>query len=246
LATLAAAIAAATLVFSAVEGQEPRSPSASDQARELAQQAQTSFRQGDTELAVELYQGALENSPSFHVARFELARILAWVGRFEDSSDQFAIIVAALPTNGAARRGLVTAQLFLARYEDARHELEEGLQASPRDGQLAHTLARLLATAPVEQVRDGALALQLALTVYEVKQTYDTGETVAMAHAEVGDFESAIEKQRSLIARAQNENDEAKVEALREKLLSYLRSEPWRAASPGEIAMATEPPAAPR
>jgi hypothetical protein len=95
-------------------------------------------------------------------------------------------------------------------------------------------------------VRDGALALQLALTVYEVKQTYDTGETVAMAHAEVGDFESAIEKQRSLIARAQNEDDEAKVEALREKLLSYLRSEPWRAASPGEIAMATEPPAAPR
>ena len=116
----------------------------------------------------------------------------------------------------------------------------------PRDGQLAHTLARLLATAPVEQVRNGALALRLALTVYEVKQTYDTGETVAMAHAELGDFESAIEMQRGLVARAQSEDAEEKVEALRDRLLSYLRSEPWRATSPGEIAMATEPPAARR
>lgn len=227
---------------SVLAGQEEDAEAVAERAREIAMEGQVLLRRGDSLEAMARYRQALELDPNFFVVRFELARLLAYVQRYEESAVEFAKVVEASPRNGAARRGEATALLLLGHYAESRQKLEEGLRALPRDGQLAHMLARLLATAPLESVREGPLAVQLALTVYSIKKTYDTGETVAMAHAETGDFEKAIELQRGLIAEAQGEGNETRVEKLRERLLSYLRSEPWRAASPAEIAMATEPP----
>ncbi|HVS66380.1 MAG TPA: tetratricopeptide repeat protein [Thermoanaerobaculia bacterium] len=228
-------------VFPMAQEGRPAAPTAP--ADLLVSEAQSLANAGDFEAAIGRYRGALEAEPTLHLARFELARVLAYLGRYEESAAEFGAVVAAAPGNGAARRGEATALLLLGRYGEARRKLEEALETLPRDGQIAHTLARLLATAPVDRVRDGALALPLALAVYEVKKTYETGETVAMAYAELGEFERAIELQRGLLAQAQGEGDEATLEKLRERLLAYLRSEPWRASSPAEIAMATEPPA---
>lgn len=211
-------------------------------AMELAQGAQTSVAQGDYDGAVEKFREALAAYPEFHQIRFELGRVLAYIGRYEESAAEFAAVVTAMPEFGAARRGEVTALLLQGRYADARAKLQEGLDILPRDGQLAHTLARLLATAPVDRVRDGQLALHLALKVYEIKKTYETGETLAMAYAEVGNFEKAVEVQRGLVSEAEKEADEPRAARLRERLLTFLRNEAWRAASPAEIAMATEPP----
>jgi hypothetical protein len=121
-------------------------------------------------------------------------------------------------------------------------KLQEGLEALPQDGQLAHTLARLLASAPEDSVRDGQLAVRLATAVYSIKKIYETAETLAMAHAEAGDFDQAVEIQTGLVARAKTEGDATRLEALELRLVSYQRREPWRAVSPAEIATATEPP----
>jgi tetratricopeptide (TPR) repeat protein len=194
--------------------------------------------------AVTKFRKALAQDPDQPTARFQLARLLAVLGRFEEARAEFATVVAAAPQNAAARRGEVTALLLLERYAEARRKLEEGLTALPREGQLAHILARLLATAPDDEVRDGELALRLAQSVYEVKKLYETAETVAMAHAELGQYDEAIELQRGLVAQAESEGDSRQVESLRLRLDSYERSEPWRAASPVEIATATDPPQA--
>lgn len=215
---------------------------ASAKALALAQEAQQAMLRGDSEAGIRGYRAALEMDPGLHRVRFELARLLASTGQLEESAREFSLVVEALPDNSAARRGEATALLMLGRYAEARRKLEEGLTALPSDGQLAHSLARLLATAPVDAVRDGELALRLALAVYEVKKLPETAETLAMAYAETGNFDKAIEVQRQLITEAEKTGDERRVEPLRERLLSYLRQEPWRAASPGEIAMATEPP----
>lgn len=232
---LAAALLLALTTPSFGQSTDPR-------AAELVEESITLARQGDLEQAEAKLRQAVELAPDDFRIRFQLASTLAAQGRIEDAGPVFAEVVARDPTNAAARRGEITALLFGGRYVDARIKLEEGLTALPRDGQLAHTLARLCATAPLDKVRDGALALQLAQKVYEIKKTYETAETLAMAHAETGDFAKALEIQRGLIARAEQEGDSARIDALRERLLSYLKNEPWRAAAPGEIAMATEPP----
>ncbi|MCP3958595.1 MAG: hypothetical protein GY719_12150 [bacterium] len=194
------------------------------------------------EQAIGQLRKAAEAAPEDAGRQFQLAAALAAQGSFDEAGPVFAKVVKLDPTNSAARRGEITSLLFLGKYVDARKKLEEGLTALPRDGQLAHTLARLCATAPLEKVRHGELALQLALKVFDIKKTYETGETVAMAYAELGRFEDAVAFQREMIAKAEKLGDAPRAEALRERLLTYLRDEPWRAASPAEIAMATEPP----
>ena len=217
-------------------------PEANADAQALAQEEFQLATNGDYELAITRFQAALEIAPEQHVFRFQLARLLAALGRYEDARREFATVVQAMPENSAAWRGEVTALLLAGRYPDARRRLQEGLDALPRDGQLAHTLARLLATAPDDTVRDGELALRLAQTVYEVKKMYETAETLAMAHAETGNFEEAIKIQRALIERAESDEDATRVESLQLRLASYQNNEPWRAVSPVEIATATEPP----
>ena len=200
--------------------------------------------QGDLDQALVKIREAVEEAPNDFRIRFQLASMLAAQGRFEEAGPVFAKVVKLDPKNSAARRGEITALLFMGRYSDARAKLEEGLTALPRDGQLAHTLARVCASAPLDKVRHGEMALQLGLKVYEVVKTYETGETVAMAYAELGRFEDAIAFQRELIVKAEKAGDSSRVESLRERLVTYLSNEPWRAASPAEIAMATEPPGA--
>jgi tetratricopeptide (TPR) repeat protein len=214
----------------------------SSKAADLAAEATRIARQGDVEQAIVKLQEAVELDLESVTLRFQLASMLAAMGRFEEAGPVFTAVVERDPGNGAARRGEVTALLLQSRYLEARTKLEEGLQALPQDGQLAHTLARVLATAPLDEVRDGATALALALKVWEVKKIFDTGETVAMAMAEAGRFEDAVEFQRGLIEQAEAANEEARLEGLRQRLLGYLGGKAWRAESPEEIAMATEPP----
>ncbi len=211
-------------------------------AEDLAQQAAAFIADKDYEQAVNKFRSALEIDPQRHLFRFQLARLLAALGRYEEARAEFATVVAAAPTNSEARRGEVTALLLQERYAEARSRLEDGLTALPQDGQLAHTLARLLASAPLDEVRDPALALRLAQSVYEVKKLYETAETLAMAHAASGDFTKALEIQRGLITRAESEDDAARLESLRQRFAAYEQSRPWRAASPVEIATATAPP----
>ena len=96
--------------------------------------------------------------------------------------------------------------------------------------------------APDDAVRDGALAVRLARSVFEVKKIVPTAETLAMAYAEAGDFAKAIETQKQVIEMAKCTGDIAQLEPLRQRLAFYESGKPWRAQSPMEIAMATEPP----
>jgi tetratricopeptide (TPR) repeat protein len=222
------------------------SESTSPKIEQLVQAARAAAGQKQYDQALASYQAALTEDPTLHDVRFEMAQFLATSGRIEESAQEFGKIVAARPLDGVARRSEATALIFLGRYLESKQKLEEALQILPRDGQLAHTLARLLAVAPVEEARDGLLAVQLATAVYEVVKLYETGETLSMAYAETGDFDRAIELQRQLISQAEGEGDTNRVNDLRQRLLSYQRSEAWRARSPAEIAMATAPPTARR
>ncbi len=213
-------------------------------ANDLAEEAYRQSRLGDIETAIDKYRAALEIEPTLHRARFELARHFAGLRRFEDARAEFATLVAMTPEDGAARRGEVTALLFLDRWVEARTKLEEALVALPRDGQLAHLLARVLASAPVAAARDGKTAQQLAEAVYQARQEPDVFETVAMAYAEQGDFANAIDIQRTIIGYYESRENEPVPEVTRRRLDTYIREEPWRAESPMEIVQSTELPQA--
>jgi hypothetical protein len=134
------------------------------------------------------------------------------------------------------------------RHEDARRALESALSDGAGAGgggglggdaalPLAHLLARLLATAPDPEVRDGARALALAGQVFEASPNLDHAETLAMAYAETGNLQEAVAWQRRVLTRAESQGRPAPMlEAIRTRLTRYERGEPerspWAAEAP--------------
>lgn len=215
-----------------------------DRGNELAREAFRLSREGDGETAIAKYRAALEIAPELHGARFALARLYAALSRFEEAKQEFEILAAANPQDVASHRGKATALLLLGRWAEARASLEESLKTVvPRDGQLAHLLARVLASAPEDAARDGSLALEMAMWVYDVQKKTAVGETVAMAFAEIGEFQRAIDVQNAMIRIVEEAGDEALLALMRERLAAYTSQQPWRARSPLEIVQSTELPA---
>jgi predicted Zn-dependent protease len=138
-------------------------------------------------------------------------------------------VLALDPANVDARMGQALALVQLARYTDARDRLAEATKAYPAERVFAHALARLLATAPDDRVRDGRRALALVQELLRQQQpTPDLGETMAMALAELGRFQEAISIQRDLIAGGARAGARDVVRRLTENLRRYERGEPCR------------------
>ncbi len=201
----------------------------------LIAEAQRDTRDGRYAQAIERYRQAIELDPKELDARYELATVLGHLGRFEAALEEFAIVIEAAPRHGRARRGEVTALLLLERWGAAREKLNQALRVLPRDRALAHVQARLLASAPDPRVRSGALAVEVASRVFEARREPASAETLAMAFAEAGRFDQALELQRQLVAAAEQAGAERESARLREMLTAYESGRAWRAAGPDDI-----------
>ena len=198
-------------------------------------EAQRSTSQGRYEAAIERYLKVLEVDPEHLDARYELAKVLGHLGRFDQALEEFGAVVASSPRHVRARRGEVTALLLLGRYGAAREKLNQALSVLPRDRQLAHALARLLATAPDPRVRSGELAVKIASKVFAARQEPASAETLAMAYAEAGQFDQALALQRQLVTTVERAGAAAETSRLRKVLAAYEGGQAWRAASPDNI-----------
>src|SRR4029453_11187512 len=90
-----------------------------------------------------------------------------------------------------------------------------------------HALARVLAAAPDDRVRDGARALAIATDLLKTQKTPGLAETMAMALAEVGRFDEAVKWQRDAIALYQGAPP-ALVTRLMQNLREYENRRPCR------------------
>jgi len=107
--------------------------------------------------------------------------------------------------------------------------LADAVKSYPDQPVFAHGLARLLAAAPDDNVRDGARALALVQQLLSNEQrTPDLGETMAMALADVGRYEEAIQLQRDLIAGAERRGVHNVTGRLADNLALYERHQPCR------------------
>ena len=157
---------------------------------------------GNDEGALDRYAAAVQSAPDYAQARLRLADVLRRRGRLQDALTEYEQVMHADPTLSDAMLGRAITFVRMGRYREARDQLLEGLKAYPNHAGFPHALARLLAAAPDDSVRDGSRALALAEQVVKVDQSTDVGETLGMALAEVGRFEEAAAVQRDLIAAA--------------------------------------------
>ena len=178
----------------------------------------------------EHYKQAVTLMPEDLTAIFRHAETERAAGRFEAALPWYEKAVNGRPDHEAARLGRVLSLIALQRWQDAAIALQEDIQAAPAQPAFPHFLARLLAAAPDEKVRNAQQALLLTEKLSAVMQGSDIMATRAMALAEAGRFQDAVSRQQSAVSFAVEEGrGVAFHQAL---LLQYRKNKPCRAPWP--------------
>ena len=199
------------------------------------------FYMGDRRGAFEQFQEAVRLSPKFAIAHYSLGVIHEELGQHQQAIESFSAAVRSEPGYLEARFGEAVALIRLARYQDARNRLAEAMDRYPHEMAFARAAARVLAAAPDDRVRDGRRAMAIAqMLLSRQPRTIELAETMAMASAEVGQYNDAVTWQQQAIDAAGRQPVLAG--RLRDNLKLYQAHRPcrtpWRADEPIEFSPA--------
>ena len=183
---------------------------------------------GQTDLAIGRFASAVQYEPTYLHARLQLANALRSRGRYDPAREQYAAIIELDPRVAEARFGEAVSLAGLERYDDARDRLIEAARLHPDRLEFALALARLYAAAPDARVRDGARALTLAAELVKRQNSASARETMAMALAEAGRYDEALQWQRDAIATAERERQPNLAAAMLANLKLFERRQPSR------------------
>jgi tetratricopeptide (TPR) repeat protein len=187
-------------------------------------------RAGRDKEAVEQYRAAVAESSTFAQAHLRLADALRRTDQLEPSLSEYREVVALEPADADARFGEAMALVRLGRYAEARERLDEAMTIHPDQPMFRQALARLLAAAPDDRVRDGARAWKLVDgRPAEEQQHPGAFETMAMVLAELGHFDLAVDWQRLAMTAATRAGRAAVAQQMAVNLSLYLRRQPCRA-----------------
>jgi tetratricopeptide (TPR) repeat protein len=183
---------------------------------------------GRFEEAFHRFSAAVRYEPSYVEARLRLARLLRRLRRLDEARAEYVQAITTDPRLPEAHFGYAMALVGLRRFQEARDRLAEGVTLFPNQPMFPHALARVLAAAPDERVRDGQRAIMLVQELPAELRSFYLGETMAMALAELGRYEEAAAWQRDAMLVAEQEGREDLALRLAVNLRLYERQEPCR------------------
>ena len=190
--------------------------------------------------AADHFAAAARSDPSHVQARLQLAGSLRASGRFEAAIASYREAVELDPRVAPAYFGQAMALVQLRRFREAADLLARASRTFPGEAGFAHAMARLLAAAPDDAVRDGRHALELVEGLIGGRRaSLPQAETMAMALAEVGRYGEAAKWQREAIAGARQAGLADLLPRMEDNLRRYERGEPCRTPWGAEIAYAT-------
>lgn len=178
--------------------------------------------------AIDAFSSAVESDPAYDEARFTLANALRRSGRVAESLSHYETLLERNPGTSQAAFGYAMALVRLGRYREARDRLEHDSRTFAGQPGFAHALARVLAAAPDDGVRDGTRALALVQPLVEQGRSPAILETMAMALAEVGRFDDAVRWQSEAVALARRAGRRELMPHLSENLRLYEARRPCR------------------
>jgi len=185
------------------------------------------------ELAISYFERALEQNPGLLFARTALASQLAIGGDTEAAAKHWRTVLEINPRELSAIYNLARTLAARGEHAEAIEYLRKGLEIAPNSSRLVAALAWELATAPEDDLRNGAEALQITQrlqTAYPDRP--EMLDIVAAALAEAGDFENAVKIMEKAVELGGGD-------AMAMRLKAYRQGQPWRQA-PGRDTTAME------
>ncbi|MCH8924271.1 MAG: tetratricopeptide repeat protein [Planctomycetes bacterium] len=176
------------------------------------------------------FEAALRIEPEIAEAHFHLGRVALRRNQLELAQRHLNEALRIRANYAKAHEELAEVYLRQDQYRQAAEHYRRALASQPGNVPTANNLAWLLATCRDDAVRDGQQALTLARQCCE-----STGhkipaflDTLAAAHAEVGQFDQAVEIAATAI-RLATQNDQPKIaDSLRQRLEQYQSHRPIR------------------
>jgi tetratricopeptide (TPR) repeat protein len=185
--------------------------------------------------AIARFSQAVASDPTMVNARASLADALRRSGKLDAAITEYNEIIKIDPSASTARFGHAMALVRLRRFAEARSVLEDAVRVHPEQAGLAHALARLLASAPDDVVRDGPRALAMMQSLETTTApSVAVVETTAMALAENGRFAEAVARQRQAMAMATQARRRDLATRLSDNLRRYESNMPARTPWPDD------------
>jgi tetratricopeptide (TPR) repeat protein len=186
--------------------------------------ARTRLRLGRLDDAVADFAAALDRDPTCAEAAWGRGRIHSSRGQWSLAARDFGRVIAMTPNDALALSARGEMFHRLNDWPRCLADYRRAAELTPTDPKTLNRLAWVLATCPVDQMRDGATAMRLAEQANQLAASTDPLilDTLAVAHAECGDFEQAL----AVIQRARNiepGNDEVARHAA-----AFATRQPWR------------------
>ena len=185
---------------------------------------------GKPDEAMAEYEAALRLNPRFERAHNNYGAVLAGQGRFDDALVQYAEAARLAPDDWHPPYLTGKALLKHGRDAEAIPFFHKALQLAPNNLHLLTFLAEVLASDENPAVRDGNLAFTLASKA----NTLSGGaqpvmlDTLAMAAAELGRFDTAQLAEADALRLAENYHQSNDVPVLRQRLELYKNRQPFR------------------
>ncbi len=172
---------------------------------------------------------AAEINPSDLPLLMDLGMLYFRMGNFEQSHRIYTQVVKATPRNGMVLYHLANNEVRMNRLPEAIENYRKTIQRIPNLNQAANNLAWILASHPDERHRSAQEALQITSRLCQ-----QTGEktplfldTHAVALANAGKFEEAIETARKALTLVPLQN-EAAIAGIRARIALYQKNLPYR------------------
>ena len=140
--------------------------------------------------------------------------------------EEFSRVIEIDKENWIAFYSRGDTQLNIGKHKEAIADYNVALQLNKDSDGLLNNFAWVLATSPVDELRDGKRAVELALRACELSEYKKPHilSTLAAAYAETGDFDTAIKWSSKAVETSQDEIQDQ----LKDELKSYKKGKPWR------------------
>jgi protein O-mannosyl-transferase len=190
------------------------------------------LQEGDAAGAVTELREAVTLQANYPKALNNLGFALASQGRFKEAIEQYNAAIELSPRDVEAQINLGDALMKSGQTSGAIQAAEAALSQNPGDPGLENLLARILATAPQANLRDGARAAALAEQAQNAAgdENPEIWQTLAAAYAQQGKYAEAVTTIASAIELAKRTADGGLLKELNRESALYKAGMPYQEA----------------
>jgi Flp pilus assembly protein TadD len=187
-------------------------------------------RKGRLEQSIANFQQAIELRPDYPDAHYNLGVVLLQRKDIDGAIAQFRTVLSLAPDDAETNTALGSALLQKGLFREAADHYRIALKSEPDSVLALNNLAWLLSAGPDDSVRNGPTAVKLALKLNQISHHNNPSfiRTLAVAYAEAGQFENAVEAAQTASGLAYAQGEHGLAARIEEETDLYRRHLPFR------------------